>query len=181
MVRRKVAQPFRAAIAGLKPCATLLMLCLPAGCSPTVDVAAALRLESVTTGWADASPLGANNRANNGTNNRLVPVVSFTVKNASDHTLAPVHVNAVFRRVGEAAEWSNGMIIAAGSSGLAPAAAAGPLVIKGGAGYTGTDPHWDLLSNSEFVDATVDLFARYGSRQWTPVGEFRIARQIIER
>ena len=173
MMKKKVAQPFRAAIAGLKPCATLLMLCLAAGCSPAVDVAEALRLESVTTGWADAGPVG--------TNNKLVPVVSFKVKNASDHTLAPVHVNAVFRRVGETAEWSNGMIIAAGSSGLAPAAAAGPLVIKGAAGYTGSDPQWDLLSNSKFVDATVDLFARYGSREWTPVGEFRIARQIIER
>jgi len=37
------------------------------------------------------------------------------------------------------------------------------------------------LQNSKFVDATVDVFARYGSRQWTRVGEYRIARQIIER
>ena len=168
-----MAQPFKAAIAGLKRCATLLLLISCASCSPTVDVAEALRLESVTTGWADAGPVGPIHK--------LVPVVSFTVKNASDHTLAPVHVNAVFRRVGEAAEWSNGMVIAAGSSGLAPAAAAGPLVIKGGAGYTGSDPQWDLLSNSKFVDATVDLFARYGSRQWTRVGEFRIDRRIVER
>ncbi len=161
--RTEVAQPW----------ATLLLLISCASCSPTVDVAEALRLESVTTGWADAGPVG--------TNNKLVPVVSFKVKNASDHTLAPVHVNAVFRRVGETAEWSNGMIIAAGSSGLAPAAAAGPLVIKGGAGYTGSDPQRDLLSNSKFVDATVDLFARYGSRQWVRVGEFRIDRRIVER
>jgi hypothetical protein len=174
---KRAARPFRAAMAGLTLCATLLMSSLASGCSPTVDVAAALQLESVTTGWADAGPVETNNR----TNNRLVPVVSFTVKNASDHTLAPVHVNAVFRRVGETAEWSNAMIIAAGSSGLAPAAEAGPLVIKGAAGYTGPDPQWDLLSNSQFVDATVDLFARYGSRQWTRVGEFRVDRRIIER
>ena len=67
------------------------------------------------------------------------------------------------------------------ASGLAPAAATDRLVIKGGAGYTGTDGQWDLLHNSKFVDATVDVFARYGSLQWTRVGEYRIERQIIER
>ena len=168
-----VAQPFRAAIAGLKPCATLITLVLlSTGCGPTLDVAAALRLESVSTGWIDVGPVG--------TTNKLEPAVEFTVKNASDRTLAPVQVNAVFRRLGEASEWSNGMVTAAGSSGLAPAASE-RLVIKGGAGYTGTDAQWDLLKNSQFVDATVDLFARYGSRQWTRIGEYRIARQIIER
>jgi hypothetical protein len=73
------------------------------------------------------------------------------------------------------------MVTAAGSSGLAPDAATNRLVIKGGAGYTGTDGQSDLLQNSKFVDATVDVFARYGSRQWTRVGEYRIARQIIGR
>ena len=162
-------------IAGLLVCVAvgLFVALLSVGCRPTVDVESALRLESVTTGWADAGPVG--------TNNKLVPVVSFTVKNATDQTLAPVHVNAVFRRVGEAAEWSNSMVIAAGSSGLAPAAQTDRLVLKGDVGYTGSDPQSDLLKNSQFVDATVDLFARYGSRQWTRVGEYRIARQIIER
>ena len=47
--------------------------------------------------------------------------------------------------------------------------------------YTGTDPQWDMLRNSHFVDATVDLFARHGSQQWTRMGEFPIARQIVER
>jgi len=171
----KVAQPFRAAIAGLKPCATtVLVLSLACtGCGPSIDVAAALRLESVSTGWVDVGPVGSTNK--------LVPAVEFTVKNATDRTLAPVEVNAVFRRVGEASEWSNGMVTAAGSSGLAPAAATDRLVIKGGAGYTGTDAQGELLRNSKFVDATVDVFARYGSRQWARVGEYQIARQLIER
>jgi hypothetical protein len=73
------------------------------------------------------------------------------------------------------------MVTAAGSAGLAPDAATDRLVIKGGVGYTGTDGQLDLLQNSKFVDATVDVFARYGSRTWTRVGEYRIARQIIER
>src|ERR1044071_969965 len=92
------------------------------GCGPTVDVAAALRLESVTTGWVDAGPVGSTTR--------VVPVVSFAVKNTSDRTLAPVQVNAVFRRVGESSEWSNAMVVAAGSTGLAPSTSSDRLVIK---------------------------------------------------
>ena len=113
--------------------------------------------------------------------NKLVPAIEFTVKNGSDRTLAPVQVNAVFRREGDASEWTNGMVTAAGSSGLAPSAETEKFVIKGAVGYTGTDAQWDLLQNSHFVDATVDVFARYGARQWARVGGYRVARRIIER
>ena len=147
--------------------------CWPAGCGPSIDVAAALRLESVSTGWVDVGPVGSSNK--------LVPAVEFTIKNASDRTLAPVQVNAVFRRVGESSEWSNGTVTAAGSSGsrrprrpIASSSRAAPATPGPTGGGT-------CSSNSEFVDATVDVFARYGSRQWTRVGEYRIARQIIER
>ena len=150
-----------------------LVALLAAGCGPALDVAAALRLESVSTGWVDLGRVGESNK--------LVPAIEFTVKNASDRTLAPVHVNAVFRREGDASEWTNGMVTAAGSAGLPPAAETQKLVIKGAVGYTGTDAQWDLLQNSHFVDATVDVFARYGARQWTRVGEYRVARRIIER
>jgi hypothetical protein len=141
-------------------------------CGPAVDLTTGLRLESITTGWTDTG---------DGRTNRLVPAVSFRLKNASDQTLAPLQVNAIFRRVGEQHEWSNAMLTAAGSRGLPPAASTDQLVIKGTLGYTGTDPQWDMLHNSHFVDAKVDLFARYGSQQWTRIGEYAIARQIVER
>jgi hypothetical protein len=153
--------------------AASLAVVATSACGPDADVSAALRLESVTTGWLDVGPVG--------TQNKLVPVVSFKVKNATDRTLAPVHVNAIFRRVGDSTEWTNGMVTAAGSGGLPPAGATDRLEIKGAAGYTGTDAQWDLLQNSHFVDAKVDVFARYGSRQWARVGAFDIVRQIIER
>jgi hypothetical protein len=144
-----------------------------AACGPRVDLTTGLQFESLTTGWTDAGGEGGANK--------IVPAVSFKLKNASDQTLAPLQVNAIFRRVGDPSEWSNGMVTAAGSAGLPPAASTGPLVIKGQLGYTGTDPHWDMLHNSQFVDAKVDLFARYGSQQWTRMGEYPIARQIVER
>jgi hypothetical protein len=144
-----------------------------AACGPQIDVTTALQFESITTGWTDA---GVERGAN-----KIVPTVSFRVKNASDHTFAPLQVNAIFRRVGDPNEWSNAMITAAGSSGLPPSASTAQLVIKGQLGYTGTDPQWDMLHNSQFVDAKVDLFVRHGSQQWTRVGAYQIARQIVER
>ncbi len=39
----------------------------------------------------------------------------------------------------------------------------------------------DLLHNSRFVDARVDLFAKYGSAQWTKLGAYPITRQLIAR
>jgi hypothetical protein len=88
-----------------------------AGCGPNIDVAAALRLESVTTGWVDVGPVGQSPAAHERTN-KVVPSVSFMVKNVTDRTLAPVQVNAVFRRLGDPSEWTNGTAQAAGSDGL---------------------------------------------------------------
>src|SRR6266540_5404010 len=84
-----------------------------AACGPAVDLTTGLRLESLTTGWTDTG---------DGRTNRLVPAVSFRLKNASDQTLAPLQVNAIFRRAGEEHEWSNAMVTAAGSQGLPPTA-----------------------------------------------------------
>src|SRR4029450_14070639 len=108
-----------------------LVALLAAGCGPSIDVAAALGLEAVSTGWVDVGPVGSSNK--------LVPAVEFTLKNASDRTLAPVQVNAVFRRVGDSSEWSNGMVTAAGSAGPPPAAASAPLALQTRAGHSA--PH----------------------------------------
>jgi hypothetical protein len=38
-----------------------------------------------------------------------------------------------------------------------------------------------MLKNSQFVDAKVSLFAKYGSTQWTPVADFPIMRELITK
>jgi hypothetical protein len=38
-----------------------------------------------------------------------------------------------------------------------------------------------MLDNSHFVDARVDLFAKYGSGEWTRVGVYPIAGRLIGR
>ena len=143
------------------------------GCGPTVDLKSALQVTVASTGWYDAGIVEGKNK--------LVPTVSFTIKNQSDQRLRTLQVNAIFRRANEKDEWGSGMVTAAGSQGLAPGAATNTLTIKSQLGYTGTDSRQDMLHNSQFVDAKVELFGKYGSTQWTRLGEYPITRQLLSQ
>jgi hypothetical protein len=68
-----------------------------------------------------------------------------------------------------------------GSDGLAPGASTDVLTVNSQLGYTGIQPRAELLSNREFVDAKVEIFAKYASTQWTRLGEFPITRQLEVR
>ena len=144
-----------------------------AGCGPTVDLAKALQIEVISTGWLDAGIVDGKNK--------LVPSITFKLKNVSDQKLPMLQINAVFRRVGETGGWGDRLITVAGSSGFVPGATTEAFTINSPLGYTGAEPRLDMFNNSHFVDAKVDLFAKYGSTQWTRSGEYPIARQLIER
>jgi hypothetical protein len=140
-------------------------------CEPSIDPATGLQLESVATGWQSAGVVDGMNK--------LVPSVSFKLKNVSDRPLPSLQVNAVFRRVGEDGEWGSAFVTAAGTAGLAPGAATS-VSVKSQLGYTGTDSRAEMLRNTQFVDAKVDVYAKYGSTQWTRIGEYAIDRQLID-
>lgn len=146
-------------------------LLFSAACGPTVDLTKGLAILDVSTGWRDVGIVNGQNK--------LVPAMSFKLKNLSNQTLVSLQVNGLFRRVGEKDEWGSGFITAAGSGGLAPGATTTTITIKSELGYTGIEPRQDMLRNSHFVDAKVELSAKYGSTQWARIGEFPIARQLI--
>lgn len=161
----------------MRACARLLLLltvAAAAGCAKPIDLTKGLLVENVVTGWYDAGIVDGQNK--------IVPSIAFTLKNVSDQTLRTLQVNALFHRVNEPKdEWGSNFLVAAGSAGLAPGAMTTPtLTLKSPLGYKGTDPRETLLHNSQFVDATVDLFAKYGSVQWTRVGQFPITRRLIQ-
>ncbi|PYQ77668.1 MAG: hypothetical protein DMG01_14215 [Acidobacteria bacterium] len=152
----------------------LLVFACTAACGPTVDLTQGLHVDVLDTGWFDAGIVNGQNK--------LVPSVTFTLKNTSTQKLATLQVNALFRRVTEKDEWGSGFVTAAGSSGLAPGATTPPMTIRSQLGYTGSDQsRQEMLGNSHFVDAKVEIFAKYGSAQWTPMGEYPITRKLIEK
>jgi hypothetical protein len=146
---------------------------LAAGCGgPAVDLKQGLKIDIVDTGWFDAGIVEGKNK--------LVPTVSFTVKNVSDQKLVSLQMMASFFRVSDtSSEWGNNLLNVAGSEGLAPGATTPTLTIKSPLGYTGTDPRADMLKNAIFVDAMVKLVAKYAATQWTHIREVPIERKLV--
>jgi hypothetical protein len=142
------------------------------GCGPGADVASNVRVQSVSSGWIDEGPVHGRKK--------LVPTISVTLRNASGRKLTMLQVNALFRRVGDEDEWGTGFVTAAGSEGLPPDGVTA-VSVTSQLGYTGTESGREMLANSQFVDARVDLFARYGSARWTRLGQYRISRQLLAR
>jgi len=143
-------------------------------CGPTVDLAQGLQITIVDTGWYDAGIINGQNK--------LVPSVTFRTKNVSNQNLVSLQVNALFRRVTEKDEWGASLLNVAGSSGLPPGQESGPFTIRSPLGYTGSDQsRQEMLANSHFVDAKVEILAKYGSTQWKKIGEYPIKRVLIEQ
>jgi len=154
-------------------CATALLAVVSAGCSgPTVDISRALQIVDIMSGWSDAGIVNGQNK--------LLPAVSFQLKNTSNESLPVLQLNALFRRATESDEWGSRFLPVAGSEGLAPGATTKRLVLASSHGYTGSEARLDILKNSQFVDAKVEIFAKYGSTQWKRLGEFQIARQLVD-
>ena len=141
-----------------------------AACRPSIDLSKAVAPEAVTTGWADGGGVAGRNK--------IVPAVSFRLKNVSGRTLGLVQVNAVFHRGGDPSEWTTGYLPDVART-LPPDGQTDARTVAGQQGYTGTDDREDLLRNSHFVDARADLFVKSGSSNWTRIGEYAIARQLL--
>ena len=160
----------------MRACACLLLLSLfvCAGCGPPVDITTGLQVQNVVTGWFDAGIVNGQNK--------LVPSIAFTLKNVSNQKLAVLQVSAAFRRLTVKDPWGERFLRVTGSEGLAPGRATPTLTIRSALGYTGSDQtREDMLRNREFVDAEVELFAKYGSTQWKRIGEYPIARRLITK
>ena len=152
----------------------LLALVSTAACGPTVDLTKGLEVTVVNSGWYDLGIVNGQSK--------LVPTIVFTLRNTSEQKLVTLQINALFRRVTENTEWGSGFLTVAGSQGLAPGATSDPITIKSQLGYTGSDQsRQEMLQNSQFVDAKVEVFAKYGSTQWVKVGAFPITRQLMTK
>ncbi len=156
--------------------AALLLVCCSlaaAGCNPP-DPIAALEPVDVVTGWYDAGIMEDGK-------NKLVPSVSLKLRNRSEDAIDTVQINAVFKRVGEDDVWGVHFGWAVQRDGLTPGQTTDPVVLRSQLGYTGVQPRGQMLQNQEFIDATVELFLRKGSRGWEKLAEFPIQRQLLTR
>jgi len=142
-----------------------------AGCGPTVDLKKGLQVTILDSGWFDAGIVNGQNK--------LVPSVTFTLKNISDQKLVTMQVNALFRRVNENEEWGSGFKTVVGSEGLSSGSTTPPITVRSQLGYTGSEARQEMLQNSHFVDAKVELFGKYAATQWVLLGTYPIKRQLL--
>lgn len=144
---------------------------LLAGCARSRDVQKDLQLVDVHTGWYDAGIVEGKNK--------LVPSISLKVKNRSGEDIANVQMNAIFRRVGEQEAWGEHFVRAVDSNGLKAGATGGEIVLRSNLGYTGEQSRAEMLQNSQFVDARVEIFGKHGSNNWAKMGEFPVDRKLL--
>jgi hypothetical protein len=143
-----------------------------AACGARPDLAATARLVDVTTGWFDAG-------VTDDGKNRLVPSISLRLRNVGQQALGSTQLNLIFRRVTDEEEWSTSFVRGIGPDGLDPGGTTAAIVVRASQGYTGEQPRVQMLSNSQFVDATVTVFGKHGSANWVKLGEYQVARQLL--
>jgi hypothetical protein len=138
------------------------------------DVTTDLKIVNVQTGWYDSGII-------EGGMNKLVPSISLELENVSARGISSVQVNAVFKRAGELESWGDHFVRAIDAGGLDAGAHTQPIVLRSPRGYTGTDARQQMLQNSQFVDARVEIFGKHGRRTWAKMGEFAIDRRLLAR
>jgi hypothetical protein len=148
---------------------------LSIGCGSSVDAVASLEPIDVVTGWYDDGIV-------EGGKNKLVPSVTMKLRNKGDKPLRSVQINAIFRRVGEQEMWGEyfGWVVRRDPE-LAPGAVTEPMVMRSTLGYTGDQPRMQMLQNSQFVDAKVEIYLKQGSKTLAKLAEYPIQRQLITR
>lgn len=150
----------------------LALVVTSSGCNRGVDPTVALEATDVVTGWYDAGILEGNL-------NKLVPSISLKLRNKTDDPLRSVQINAIFKRVNEPEMWGEHYGWAIQREPLPPGASTVDIVLRSGLGYTGAQPRMQMLQNTEFVDAKVEIFLKQGSKVWAKLAEFPIERQLL--
>lgn len=154
--------------------AALVLSLGAAGCgAPDVDVAKIVKVADVTTGWFDVGIVDGQNK--------LVPTAVVTVTNTGTETLSGLQIFVVFRFIGDTQELGSGLVTLRGNDALAPNATSKPITVRANWGFSGLQPRAQMLMHSQFQDARVEVFAKYGSKPFVKIGETQVARQLLTK
>lgn len=155
---------------GIRVANLLLLAALSSSCAPNVDLKNALQVTSVSTGWYDAGIVNGRNK--------LVPSITFRLKNTSDERVSDVSLNIVFRAEGETDDWDDVFVqrVPFGDNRETDS-----ITVRGERGYTGDPPQSraDMLKNSSFKDLTARVFARQSSSQWVELHTMKLERSLL--
>jgi hypothetical protein len=143
------------------------------GCGRPVDLKTSLQVTDVSTGWFDAGVVDGKNK--------LVPSVTFHLKNIGSQPLKFVQMNVLFNLLPQNEEWDAMLVEGIGTTPLAPGAVSAPITVRGKVGFTGEQPRAQMLQHHLFQDVLAKIFGKTGSGPWTPLGEYKVVRQLLTK
>ncbi len=110
---------------------------------------------------------------------KLVPAISFKIKNVSDKPLKYLYFNANFKVRDEISNLGDGFLQALRGEPLMPGETSETILIKSNFGFEGTNLE-HFKSSAFFKSKVVDvkLFAKSQGSQYIPVGEWEVAKKI---
>jgi hypothetical protein len=142
---------------------------LVASCGGSVDIKESVQVTDVSTGWFDAGVVDGKNK--------LVPSVTFRLRNTSDQDLSAVSINVAFKFI------DNGDDLEEIFKQRVPFENKQTelLTVRAQTGFTGEPPQSraDMLRHSQFRDVEAIIFVRQASAQWVELHRVRLERQLL--
>jgi hypothetical protein len=139
-------------------------------CGPRIDLATSLEVTEVFSCWYDYGVVGGLNK--------LVPSISFRLKNTGEHPIGRVQLTVSFWQNGADGENDSREVTGIGPDEVPPGGVSEPILVRSENGYTIEQPRAELFTHSQFVDFTAKIFAKR-SGKIVPIGEFVLERRII--
>jgi hypothetical protein len=144
------------------------------GCGPQPDLTA-LKLVPQISGYFDD---GIVQEGQDIGQNRILPSVTFQIKNEGKLPVNYADITVAFWRVVEDGEKDSKLLHSIGREGLAPGASSESITVRSTVGYTSPVAPADFFSQSAFVDFKVKVFARRSGINAT-LGEIIVERRLL--
>jgi hypothetical protein len=138
-------------------------------CGRPVDVKQALQVTDVSTGWFDAGVVDGKNK--------LVPNITFRIRNTSDADLAAASLNVMFKFAdnGEVHDeiFKQRIPFENKQTEL--------ITVRSEVGFKGEPPQTrlEMLQNSYFRDMDVVILVRQAGAQWVELHRVRVDRKLL--
>jgi hypothetical protein len=142
---------------------------LLAACTQPVDLKASLQVTDLATGWFDDGIVDGKNK--------LVPSLTFRLRNTSSTELPYVSMNVVFKNLvtNETHEevFKQRLPLTSNQTEL--------ITIRAQNGAVGEPPQsrLEMLQNSHFQDMEAVILVRQSASQWVELHRVRVERQLV--
>jgi hypothetical protein len=142
-----------------------------AACGPEPDLATALKAVPGITGYRHG---GVDSMGQH----RLLPSITFQLKNDGDVPMTYVDINVSFWREGDATEQDSKLIKGITSTPLAPGTTGDSITVDASIGYTSPVSTEQAFTSVEYKPFIVKLFAKRRGRT-TLLGEYPVDQRVL--